>query len=119
MQYEKYLIKKDKTDLLSSLKALDKKIIKKRLRAYELKSIKELKNYIIDNFIDCLSFSKDDIFTQMYFKRLVENENSIFMSVYQEDIEELWAFVYENGNHYSYYIPTEIKKIIKKELNFK
>lgn len=55
----------------------------------------------------------------MYFEKLLSNENSMFMSAYQEDIELLWVFVYENGNHYSYYIPTEIKKIIKKELNMK
>lgn len=29
MNYEKYLIKKDKLDLLSSLKALDKKLLTK------------------------------------------------------------------------------------------
>lgn len=52
-------------------------------------------------------------------KKLLNNENSMFLSAYQDDIEELWVFVYENGNNYSYYIPTEIKKIIKKELNLK
>lgn len=30
MNYEKYLIKKDKLDLLSSIKALDKKLLTKR-----------------------------------------------------------------------------------------
>ena len=49
----------------------------------------------------------------------MNNENSLFMSAYQDDIEGLWVFVYENKDHYSYYIPTEIKKIIKKELNLK
>lgn len=29
----------------------------------------------------------------------------------------IWVFIYENNGHYSYYIPTEIKKIIKNELN--
>lgn len=37
MKYEKYLIKKEKLDLLSSLKLLDKKIINKKLKEYELK----------------------------------------------------------------------------------
>ena len=41
----------------------------------------------------------------------------MFMSAYKDDIEGLWVFVYENNGHYSYYIPSEIKKIIKKELN--
>ena len=63
-----------------------------------------------------LDMTKDDIFTRMYFERLLENENSIFLSAYQSDIESLMIFVYENGNHYSYYVPSEIKKIIKKLL---
>ena len=37
-------------------------------------------------------------------------------SIYDDDIENLWAFVYKENNHYSYYIATEIKEIIKKEL---
>ena len=32
MKYEKYLIKKEKLDLLSSLRLLDKKIIDKKLK---------------------------------------------------------------------------------------
>lgn len=40
MNYEKYLIKKDKLDLLSSLKALDKKIINKVMKEYDLKNKK-------------------------------------------------------------------------------
>lgn len=116
MKYEKYLIKKEKLDLLSSLKLLDKKIINKKLKEYELKNINELKDYIIEDFEMCLDMSKDDKFTQMYFIRLLENENSKWMSAYQQDIEDLLVFVYENGNHYSYYIPTEIKKIIKNML---
>lgn len=43
----------------------------------------------------------------------------MFLSAYQDDIEGLWVFVYKNGDYYSYYIPTEIKRIIKKELNLK
>lgn len=37
--------------------------------------------------------------------------------VYQDDIEGLWVFIYKKGNYYSYYIPSEIKTIIKKEFN--
>jgi hypothetical protein len=116
MKYEKYLIKKNKLDLLSSLKSLDKKIIDEKLKEYDLESIKELKEYIIENFEMCLDMSKDDTFTQMYFQRLIEHENSKWMSAYEDDIESLLVFVYENGNHYSYYIPTEIKNIIKNML---
>ena len=78
--------------------------------------INELKEYIIDDFEMILDMTKDDIFTRMYFERLLENENSIFLSAYQSDIESLMVFVYENGDHYSYYVPAEIKKIIKKLL---
>lgn len=117
MNYEKYLIKKGKLDLLSSLKALDKKIVNKKMKEYDLKNIEELKEQIIEDFEFCLSMSKDDTFTKMYFQRLINNENSMFMSAYKNDIEGLWVFIYENNGHYSYYIPNEIKKIIKKELN--
>lgn len=117
MNYEKYLIKKGNLDLLSSLKALDKKIVNKKMKEYDLKNIEELKEQIIEDFEFCLSISKDDMFTKMYFQRLINNENSMFMSAYENDIEGLWVFIYENNDHYSYYIPNEIKKIIKKELN--
>lgn len=116
IELERYIIKKGKTDLLSSLKALDKKLLKEKLEEKALDNIHELKEYIIDDFEMILDMSKDDIFTRMYFERLLENENSVFLSAYQSDIEHLMVFVYENGDHYSYYIPTEIKKIIKKLL---
>lgn len=61
--------------------------------------------------------SKDDMFTKMYFQRLISNEDFMFMSAYKDDIEGLWVFVYENNGNYSYYIPLELKKIIIKELN--
>ena len=116
IELERYIIKKGKTDLLSSLKALDKKLLKEKLEEKALDDINELKEYIIDDFEMILDMSKDDIFTRMYFERLLENENSAFLSAYQSDIEHLMVFVYENGDHYSYYIPTEMKKIIKKLL---
>ena len=116
MNYERYLIKKEKLDLLSSLKSLDKKIISEKLKEYGLENINELKEYIIENFEMCLDMSKDDPFTQMYFKKLLEHENSELMSAYEQDIESLLIFVYQNKTHYSYYIPTEIKEIIKNTL---
>ena len=116
MKYEKYLIKKEKLDLLSSLKLLDKKIINEKLKEYGLENVNELKDYIIEEFKMRLDMSKDDKFTQMYFIRLLEHENSEWMSVYEQDIEDLLVFVYDSGEHYSYYIPTEIKEIIKNML---
>lgn len=119
MDYEKYLIKKDKDNLLSSLKQLDKDIIESKIKEHDLKNVEELKEYIIENFKFCIECSKDDPFTIMYFQRLIDNENTEWMSVYESDIEESWAFVYENNGHYSYYIPKEIKAIIKKILKIK
>lgn len=116
MKYEKYLIKKENLDLLSSLKLLDKKIINEKLKEYGLENVNELKDYIIEEFKMCLDMSKDDKFTQMYFIRLLEHENSEWMSAYEQDIEDLLVFVYDSGEHYSYYIPTEIKEIIKNML---
>lgn len=116
IELERYIIKKGNTDLLSSLKALDKNLLKEKLEETDLDDINELKEYIMDDFEMILDMSKDDIFTRMYFERLLEHENSIFLSAYQSDIESLMVFVYENGDHYSYYIPSEIKKIIKKLL---
>ena len=114
--YEKYLIKKDKTDLTSSLKALDKNLLKEKLEELALDNIKELKEYILDSFEISLDLAKDDIFSKMYFERLLDHENTAFMSAYRQDIEDLMVFIYKNDGHYSYYIPDEIKEIIKKIL---
>lgn len=43
MNYNKYLIKKEKTDLLSSLKQVNKKLIKEELESKDLDNIRELK----------------------------------------------------------------------------
>ena len=116
MDLKKYLVKKDKIDLLSSLKALPERTLKNKLEEKAAADIEELKEDIIDMFEITLEFSADDSFTRMYFQRLLDNENSIVFSAYQSDIESLFVFVYKNGDYYSYYIPTEIKKIIKKLL---
>ena len=115
---EKYLIKKEKTDMLSSLKKVNKKIIDEKMEEYDVDSIEELAKYIIEEFKEILSSTKDDIFTQIFFQRLVNNENSMVFSAYEQDVECFNVFAYENGKHYSYYIPDEIKEIIKEELGF-
>ena len=116
IDYEKYAVKKNKTDLLSSLKAMNKEIIDERLKEYDLENIQELKDYITHDFADCLEYAKDDIFTKMYFDKLLQNENSPIICAYEQDIEALWTFVYKKSNYYSYYVADEIKDIIK-ELN--
>ena len=72
MNYEKYLIKKGKLDLLSSLKALDKKLLNKALKKSGMNSIEELKDGILEEFEMSLDMSKDDPFTRLYFERLVK-----------------------------------------------
>lgn len=118
MDLEKYVIKKDKMDMLSSLKLVDKNLINETLEELDLDSINELSEYLIDEFEMVLNLSKDDMFTKMYFSRLVNNENSFIFSAYESDVESFYVFVYERDNHYAYYIPTEIRKIIKKVLGF-
>ena len=115
---EKYLIKKENTDLLSSLKKVNKKIVDEKMEEYDVNSIEELAKYIIEEFKEILSSTKDDIFTQMFFQKLVNNENSMIFSAYEQDIECFNVFAYDNGEHYSYYIPDEIRVIIKEELGF-
>ena len=115
---EKYIIKKDdKTDMVSSLNKLPKKILNEKLNECDVKSVKELSKYLIDEFKETLEISKDDIFTQMFFSKLVRNENSMIFSAYFSDVENFLVFVYDNGSCYTYYIPDEIRKIIKKKLN--
>ena len=115
---EKYLIRKENTDMLSSLKKVNKKIINEKMEKYDANSIEELAKYIIEEFKEILSSTKDDIFTQMFFQRLVNNENSMIFSAYEQDVECFNVFAYDDGKHYSYYIPDELRKIIKEEMGF-
>jgi hypothetical protein len=114
MWFIKYLVKKDKLDLISSLESLDKEIIEEAMDFYEVDKMSDLKNKIIEEFKFCFEVSAKDIFTQIYFQKLLDYENTNFMICNQDDVESLWLFVYENDvdNCYSYYIPIEIKDII-------
>ena len=38
--------------------------------------------------------TKDDMLTQMFFSKLVNNENSMIFSAYESDVEDLFVFVY-------------------------
>ena len=42
----------------------------------------------------------------------------MIFSTYEQDVECFNVFVYDSGEHHSYYIPDEIRKIIKEELRF-
>jgi len=115
---EKYLIRKENTDMLSLLKKVNPKIIDEKMEEYDVNSIEELAKYIIEEFKEMLSFAKGDIFTQIFFQTLVNNENSMIFSADEQDVEYFNVFVYDNGKHYSYCIPDELRKIIKEELGF-
>ena len=103
--------------MLSSLEKVDKKIIDKKLKEYNIKTIKELEKYIIEEFKETLEMIKDDMFTQIFFSKLVNNENSMIFSAYESDVEDFFVFVYDNGSYYTYYISDEIRKTIKQKLN--
>jgi hypothetical protein len=114
MWFIKYLVKNDKLDLIPSLEALDEEIIEEAMDFYEAEKISDLKNKIINEFKSCFEISSKDIFTQVYFQKLLDCENTQHMIFEQGDVESLWLFVYKNevDNYYSYYIPKEIKDII-------
>ena len=61
--------------------------------------------------------TKDDMLNQMFFSKLVNNENSMIFSAYESDVEDLFVFVYDKGSYYTYYISDEIRKIINQKLN--
>ncbi len=113
MNYKRYLIKKGKLDLLSSLKALDKRLLNEKIEEYGVNNINELKDYILDFFRQCLEESKDDFYTKIYFEKLLDNENREYLSSCEQDLESHFIFLYNNGSYDSYYIPIEIKEIIK------
>lgn len=111
---KKYLIKKGKdTDMISSLKKVDNKLINKALKDGNFDSIEELAEYIIDSFEAVFDMTKDDMFTQMFFTKLINCENTMVFAPYESDVEDFLVFPYDNGSCYTYYIPNEIKKIIK------
>ena len=112
---KKYLIKKNNTDLISSLNQINKKIIDSYLKEFDLNDINELKKFILESFEGLLEISSDDFLTLNFFERLVQNENSIIFSAFESDLENFYVFAYDKGEYYSYYIPDEIKKIIMKK----
>ena len=66
MNYERYLIKRSKLDLLSSLEALDKELLNEKFEEFGVNDIYELKDYILDDFEFCLNEAKDEEFTKRY-----------------------------------------------------
>ena len=113
---KKYEIKTDKTDMLSSLKALPKDILKEALEENDANNIEELSKILIEEFESILKTCTNDFATILFFKGLLKNENTSTFSAYEIDIENFNVFVYKKDNYYAYYIPDELKSIIKKLL---
>lgn len=98
------------------MERLNKKLLEEKFEEYGVDSVKELAEYIIENFKDLFEMTINDIFTQMFFRKLINNENTEIFSAYESDVESLIVFVYQKDDYYTYYIPDEIKKIIKKKI---
>ena len=113
---KKYEIKTDKTDMLSSLKELPKDILKEALEENDTDNIEELSKTLIEEFESILKTCTNDFATILFFKRLLKDENTSTFSAYEMDIENFNVFVYKKDNYYTYYIPDELKRIVKKLL---
>ena len=87
MKYEKYLIKKGNLDLLSSLKALDKKIQEKALEKAQT-AINEVKS-AKQRRIEKKEENFETLVRQMAEKLLKENKQYIGIKTAEEAIEKL------------------------------
>ena len=59
MEVNDYLVTKDREDLLSSLKGINKKVINKKLMELDLENLQELKKYILEHLKDSIKNIKD------------------------------------------------------------
>lgn len=118
MKVDDYFVHKKEEDLLSSLKELKKEIIDEKLRENDLENIQELKKYILENLNNSIKNIKNRWLLNIHFEVLLENENKI-LSVDPSDITNFIVFLYEEDNKIKYYIPSEIKEIIKRSIKVK
>lgn len=118
MEVNDYLVKKEKEDLLSSLKELKKETLNEKLKEYDLENIQELKKYIVENLKDSIKNIKNRWLLNIHFETLLDNENKI-LTIDPSDIENFIVFLYEDNGELKYYIPTEIKNIIRKSIKVK
>ena len=114
--FEKYIIEKGDTDFMSSIKRLDKDIVKETLDEYEYDSLEELKEETIFDFKMIFEQTIKDTSTQDFFRDLLKNENTTELVFTEDDLESFYVFVYKQGDSLSYYIPDEIKEIIEEHI---
>jgi len=113
-----YLVTKDREDLLSSLKGINKKVINKKLMELDLENLQELKKYILEHLKDSIKNIKDRCLLNIHFETLLTNENKT-LSVDPSDVENFIVFLYEEDGEIKYYMPTEVKDIIKRSIKVK
>jgi hypothetical protein len=118
MEVNDYLVIKDREDLLSSLKGINKKIINKKLMELDLENLQELKKYILEHLKDSIKNIKDRWLLNIHFETLLTNENKT-LSVDPSDVENFIVFLYEEDGEIKYYMPTEVKDIIKRSIKVK
>ena len=118
MEVNDYLVTKDREDLLSSLKGINKKIINKKLMELDLENLQELKKYILEHLKDSIKNIKDRWLLNIHFETLLTNENKT-LSVDPSDVENFIVFLYEEDGEIKYYMPTEVKGIIKRSIKVK
>ncbi len=111
----KYIIEKDEnTDMLSSLKKLDKDFLEEIMDDYGCDTVKELADYLIEMTKDQIRLSAKDPLSAAFFNVLIEKEDTKEVAAYDTDIEDFLVFLYLKDDYINYYIPDEIKKLIKK-----
>lgn len=118
MEVNDYLVIKDREDLLSSLKGINKKVINKKLMELDLENLQELKKYILEHLKDSIKNIKDRWLLNIHFETLLTNENKT-LSVDPSNVENFIVFLYEEDGEIKYYMATEVKDIIKRSIKVK
>lgn len=114
---EDLVINKTKTDMLSSLKNINKEYAQKYMEENCYDSYKEWKDSAIFHFKVAFDETKNHVSTLNFFARLMHHENTTHIVAYADDVTSNIVFLYRDNEGLKYYIPDEIKKIIVKELS--
>lgn len=110
-----YLIKKPTSLLLKDcLNSLNKDFLKQYLEDNFLDDVNELVEEVLGSIDNLLSLSFDDPFTVIYFKTILADENTTNVSIYPSDIQSFMGFLYNKDGELSFFIPKDVKKVIKK-----